>query len=552
MQTIQFILTQMGVAVVGSIWQAAILWIFYKSLVTIGTFKAETKFRLALAISLSGAVWFIFSICTHIVAVPGYINSAIVPGSRLLPESVAMEVNAFLGAAYLAIMAFYVVKGKSEWATLRQFKSSAAVKAPPGLRLFVERYASWMDIPRKVTLVVSSLDVPATFGWLKPVILLPAACITRLSTPQLEAILLHELAHIRRNDYLWGMLLYGSEKLLWFNPFLLSLVKEARQEAENACDDWVVQFEFCPKNYAFALLQIAKTQSGYALALSAGGNNDLQLLGRIKRILGLPTTPRKPGWKEVLSGCLLIFLSLQLIVFNSKQKSLNMVKPAGMFATARFKDNNQYWEQSLVQARLSILEAAVGKNGGGNEKEKSTSLKNSALSLRLSKAQMDRKMIDRELELSGVAREGEAHPLMLSAGWANDRHDENDDESLDIAWDGFELLLEKLETQGRLEEAEWRELTEYIAYHAEIKQAIYKDAGRQRSPLLEAVDHSQTQNPDEILLIVYDEATGTLAASLVNKNQFADEYQIAEVPKDEQQVIFLNKKAKNHSKIISL
>jgi hypothetical protein len=103
----------------------------------------------------------------------------------------------------------------------------------------------------------------------------------------MEAVLLHELTHIRRHDYLVNMLLQVAEMLLFFNPFMRSLLRHAYNERENSCDDWVLQFNYNPREYATALLTLEQQSHKHVLALCAKGQRHQQfyLLQRIKRMV---------------------------------------------------------------------------------------------------------------------------------------------------------------------------------------------------------------------------------------------------------------------------
>ena len=150
-------------------------------------------------------------------------------------------------------------------------------------------------ITKKTAIYISSkIDVPATIGFLKPIILLPVACVNNLSTEELEAILIHELAHIRRNDYLLNIIQTIVETVLFFNPFVWLISAQIRKEREYCCDDEVLTYTHYPIPYAKALanLETYRTQS---LAMCANGNGD-HLLNRIKRIIEMKKQPVNYGY----------------------------------------------------------------------------------------------------------------------------------------------------------------------------------------------------------------------------------------------------------------
>lgn len=143
-----------------------------------------------------------------------------------------------------------------------------------------------LQISRPVQLCYSVYaKVPMTIGTLRPLILLPFSMASGLSTEQIETILLHELAHIKRNDYLLNMLQATIETLLFFNPFIWLCSAAIRREREHCCDDLVLAHHTDPLPYAKALatLEACRRDKG-KLALAASGNKN-KLFNRIKRIM---------------------------------------------------------------------------------------------------------------------------------------------------------------------------------------------------------------------------------------------------------------------------
>lgn len=128
------------------------------------------------------------------------------------------------------------------------------------------------------------ITTPVTVGWIKPMILFPVGMLSGLSVPHLEAILAHELAHIKRNDYLVNILQSFAEVLFFFNPFVWILSSRIRAERENCCDDRAV--EICGNRLvlAKALVEVADYAVPFAMAF---GKKDQSLLSRVKRIAGV-------------------------------------------------------------------------------------------------------------------------------------------------------------------------------------------------------------------------------------------------------------------------
>ena len=150
------------------------------------------------------------------------------------------------------------------------------------------------------------VDVPTVIGWMKPVILLPASALAGLSPAQLEAILAHELAHIRRHDYLVNLLQTLVETLLFYHPAVWWLSRRIRIERENCCDDLAVSLCGDPVAYAQALADLEELRGrGGQLVMAANGGS---LVHRVRRLLGAPShAGRGPGW---LAGSVAVLLML--------------------------------------------------------------------------------------------------------------------------------------------------------------------------------------------------------------------------------------------------
>ena len=146
-----------------------------------------------------------------------------------------------------------------------------------------------IPIRKTVQLLESSLvKVPMVIGSLKPVILLPMGAVNNLSEQEVEAILAHELAHIRRNDYLINLCLSVIEVLFYYHPAVWWIAANIRVERENCCDDIAVELCGNSLTYAKALVRLQDVHhSAPAFAMSFSGRKQ-HLLNRIKRILNQP------------------------------------------------------------------------------------------------------------------------------------------------------------------------------------------------------------------------------------------------------------------------
>jgi beta-lactamase regulating signal transducer with metallopeptidase domain len=127
------------------------------------------------------------------------------------------------------------------------------------------------------------VDVPLVAGWIRPVVLLPISALTGLSQPQLEAVIAHELAHIRRYDAFVNVFQVAVETLLFYHPAVWWLGKRIRAEREHCCDDAAVAVCGSPVVYARALAHLAETRQSPRLAMALDGS---PLVARVARLLG--------------------------------------------------------------------------------------------------------------------------------------------------------------------------------------------------------------------------------------------------------------------------
>lgn len=127
------------------------------------------------------------------------------------------------------------------------------------------------------------LDAPAVAGWVRPVVLLPIRVVTGLTDAQLEAVIAHELAHIRRYDALVNLFQVGVETLLFYHPAVWWLGKRVRVEREHCCDDQAVALCGSPVTYAYALTRMAESKAAPQLVMAV---NRSPLVARVARLLG--------------------------------------------------------------------------------------------------------------------------------------------------------------------------------------------------------------------------------------------------------------------------
>ncbi len=145
-----------------------------------------------------------------------------------------------------------------------------------------------LAINQSIRLKISAaIDVPMVIGTLKPVILLPVTMLTGMSASQIEMVLAHELAHIKRYDFLINLFQYGMETLLFFNPTVWMISNFVRSEREHACDDLALDVTGDALAFAQTLAHVETIRLSPNMAMQFAHKNNL--LNRIKRLTGMKT-----------------------------------------------------------------------------------------------------------------------------------------------------------------------------------------------------------------------------------------------------------------------
>ncbi len=229
----------------------------------------------------------------------------------------------YLDTLWLAGVLFLSLRALGGWWLIRRLRRRTYQRAPHTLLLRLDVLRRQMGIRRLVDLRLSErIASPFTAGVLRPWILLPVTALTGLSSEQLEVVLFHELAHIRRADYLWNLLQTMVETLFFFHPAVWWISRRVREERELSCDDIAVKNCSDPALYASALLRIEEERrSRLQLAMALDGHQSRAgLRARVLRILG--TTEARPrGFRPVsfagIAAALIVFLCPLPKVFAS-------------------------------------------------------------------------------------------------------------------------------------------------------------------------------------------------------------------------------------------
>ena len=218
----------------------------------------------------------------------------------------------FAGAAACSVR---LLAGCISAAALRR---SHHAPAPPAWQQALDRLMERMHVSRPVRLLASDrVDSPLVVGWLRPVILAPVGVLCGLSPEQIEALLAHELAHVRRHDYLVNVLQGIAESLLFYHPAVWWISRQIRAEREHCCDDLAVDASGDVLVYARALAELESMRPAhFKAALSA---NDGSLLRRIRRLTNPAAAHTLAGWGAAWSLGALLLLGIAGVAVTGAQ-----------------------------------------------------------------------------------------------------------------------------------------------------------------------------------------------------------------------------------------
>jgi len=242
------------------------------------------------------------------------------------------------------------------WLTVRRLKASA-IPVEDQWNGRLQHLVGKLGISDVVRLAESAIaQAPMVIGYFKPVVLLPLGMLGGLSTEQLESIIIHELIHIRRRDYLINLLQSILEAVFFFNPFVWIVSGIIRREREHCCDDAVIALHGNPLAYAYALTALEEarlSRSGLALSLAENKN---QLLNRIKRIMEKSAKPyslRDRFVPAILLITGLICASWLTYSSGEKERRLDNLSLSGngftsVDTTIRIEKSGRYYKKSIT------------------------------------------------------------------------------------------------------------------------------------------------------------------------------------------------------------
>ena len=200
-------------------------------------------------------------------------------------------------------------------AYLQRLKSHQTAKLADKWLELARRCQDKLQINKQVSYLGSKIArTPMAFGWLKPVVIIPVALLTRLSKQQVEAILVHELAHIKRHDFTVNVLQSLVDIVYFFHPAVWWLSGVVRQERENCCDDYAISIAGSTHHYAEALVQIAQAELESPKLAVAFTGRPFSFKHRIKRLMKQPSF--FPDFREGFTTAIILVAGMTSLTFT--------------------------------------------------------------------------------------------------------------------------------------------------------------------------------------------------------------------------------------------
>ncbi|MFD2144806.1 M56 family metallopeptidase [Mucilaginibacter antarcticus] len=259
MQNLLYNISQvLGITIIHSLWQGLIVYIALRLFLTATpALSSAAKYRVSYFTLVSTLGWFVVTLFQQLNQYNWLSTTALQITSLTLP-AVMQQVNApanqlyftiaqympYLTMAYVVGVVFNTLKLSLAWNSIYRIRKNIT---DGGFENTIKHLSTKLNVAQPVKAAFSEwVDVPCVTGFIKPIILLPVTLTTYLNTDEIEAILMHELAHVKRNDYLFNFIQQVVSILLFFNPFARLIANIINQERENCCDDAVVRVTGSP------------------------------------------------------------------------------------------------------------------------------------------------------------------------------------------------------------------------------------------------------------------------------------------------------------------
>lgn len=368
----------LGWTLLHTLWQGAIIFGCTKLILSfISSRKASIRYAVnclaLLLIIISGIITFVyldyashysstnsFKIDFAAVASPDAISTVNVSGFWTMLSVAINSKMVWIVTAWLAGVLFFSSRFIVGLIYIQQLKRRT-IEVSIAWQQKLEGIAKQMGINRMVELAESiHISKPIVVGYAKPIILFPLGLLSGLPVAQIETILIHELSHIKRHDFLVNLIQSVIEVLLFFNPFIWLISDTIRKEREHCCDDQVVSQGSSPIEYAKALAQVEEVNQLRTPALALALNkNKFHVFNRIKRIMETSANQNQSKAKPFVLVTLIVvgLVSASWLTIGSDKETVaeEMAIPSAVVAdTIINRDKTKDKEKTATYSRQVI------------------------------------------------------------------------------------------------------------------------------------------------------------------------------------------------------
>jgi uncharacterized protein (TIGR03435 family) len=350
---------RLGWTLVHFLWQGLTIAILYAAARRGMTGRSTPNARYVLACAALAAMMAAPLVTWKLLRPPDTVPIPLDRTARILPaDTTAAAVLPSMGATvstrgqaqflpwvvfiWMAGATVFWVRLTGGWVIAARLRSMLVRRAPPEWQQIFGELGARIGVSRPVRLMVSALvQVPTVVGWLRPVVLVPVGALGGLPAEHLEALLLHELAHIRRHDYLVNMLQSVAEALLFYHPAVWWVSGHISAERELCCDDAAVAVSGDALTYARALAELESYRPAHLSAAVAANGGSLS--GRIARLLGQSQPAARSGLGPGVLAVAILLVAAAYGLFGQSD-----AHPA--FAAASVKPNASNWSEPTHHA----------------------------------------------------------------------------------------------------------------------------------------------------------------------------------------------------------
>lgn len=499
---VQIFNNAIGWSILHSLWQGASIYIILFGIYLLFyEMSSKTKYILAYTAQVIVFACFVFTFSKYIQ------YSSIPAGQSLIPE----QEQLFLYIAYLQhtswsianlfpyIVSLYalglivqITLCIKSYSMLNRIKKTSQTIVPRQWQDLLESMMQKHNISSRIRLLVSDyVTSPITMGIFKPLIIFPAAYINKISLKDAEAILLHEVAHIRRYDYLFNLILISIETILFFNPFVWLISRHVKIEREQACDDFVTQSHMSPLEYSKTLLhvEVLRQEQASHMAMALSGHNKYNLLHRIKRINNYIMETKYTAFKHQTIAILCSSLALLFIAWVNPETVANKMEKNTISTSTFIEETTEVQSTSISTSSAEVLNISspIDTSKVPLPKKKHKELEKIAKRLETEGKDLEKYFESAEWQENIKNIEASAKDIeqqFNTPEWREkiakiEREALNISENFDTPeWKERVAAIEKnaLEVQKHFESPQWRERVKHIEAHAKKMEEHFNSA----------------------------------------------------------------------------